>query len=664
MKFVKTFIYLLSLCVLFSAKTFAQDSSIVKWKTTTQKIADGNYEIIFSGVIKKGWHVYSMVDKALDISGITIFKDDSTLALKDFQLLTKSTSLADKVLSKNMQIITDSVSLSQIVNVVGKVPSSFQLSVNYEVSNNESFFTESDTQRIVTGEKVITSASNRILIPTINIDKPLTDAKTSASSSTDNVKSKGLFSLFALGFLGGLIALLTPCVFPMIPLTVSFFTKKAQSKQVGIRNAFLYGFFIFLIYILITIPFHIFDKLNPDIFNGISTNVVLNVIFFVVFVAFALSFFGLYEITLPSSITNSTDSKANAGTVTGIFFMALTLTIVSFSCTGPLAGSLLAGAVSGPGGAMRLTFGMAGFGAALGLPFALFALFPEMLKSLPKSGGWLTTVKVVLGFLELGFAFKFLSNADLVEHWGLLKREIFIGIWIIIGALLSLYLFGILKFKNDAPIKKLSVGRIIIASFFALFTLYLLPGITNTKYTNLSLISGFPPPLNYSIYTKKEPIKNANTITVNNNCVLDLNCSHDYEEGLKMAKEQNKLLLLDFTGYACVNCRRMEENVWSDPQVYKLMKEKFIVISLYVDDKKNLPTEQRFTYTSKDGNKRDIKTVGDKWSVFETENFKSNSQPLYAILNTNEELISPPSGYAPSIIEYLNWLQATLDYHR
>jgi thiol:disulfide interchange protein len=649
MRFFKANFLLVTLFTFFSAYAFAQDGSIVRWRATTEKIADGNYKVVFTGLIKKGWHVYSVADKAVDISGVTIFKDDSALALKDFQLLTKSMSFEDKVLSKNMQIINDSISLSQMVSVAGKVPSSFDLSVNYEVSDNESFFTESDTLKILTGEKIVATFSNRILIPTINIDKPLTNTKTSAAASTDDVKSKGLFSLFALGFLGGLIALLTPCVFPMIPLTVSFFTKKAQSKKVGIRNAFLYGFFIFLIYVLITVPFHIFDKLNPDIFNGISTNVVLNVIFFIVFVAFALSFFGLYEITLPSSITNSTDSKANAGTVTGIFFMALTLTIVSFSCTGPLAGSLLAGAVSGPGGAMRLTFGMAGFGAALGLPFALFALFPEMLKSLPKSGGWLTTVKVVLGFLELGLAIKFLSNADLVVHWGLLKREIFIGIWIIIGALLSLYLWGILKFKNDSPIKKLSIGRMAVATFFTLFTLYLLPGVTNTKYANLSLISGFPPPLYNSIYAGKS------------DCVLDLNCSRDYEEGLKMAREQKKPILLDFTGYACVNCRRMEENVWSDPQVYKLMKEKFIVISLYVDDKKNLPAEQRFTYTSKDGNKRDIKTVGDKWSVFETENFKSNSQPLYAILNTNEELVNVPSGYAPNVSDYLNWLQAGVD---
>ncbi len=642
-------IYLLFAFVFSTITLKAQDDKIITWKTVSEKIGEGNYKVNFTGIIKKGWHTYIAPNAEAEISSITTTTEDSIVSLKELQLISKGIVATKDVLAvNNLQIISDSIVFSQNLTIAGKIPSVFTMQVNYEVADAQSFFPESDTLKILTGEKAVAVSSNRILIPSIEIEHPLTNTKTSASASSDNVKSKGLFSLFALGFLGGLIALLTPCVFPMIPLTVSFFTKKAQSKKTGIRNAFLYGFFIFLIYVLITVPFHIFDKLNPDIFNGISTNVVLNVIFFVVFVAFALSFFGLYEITLPSSITNSTDSKANAGTVTGIFFMALTLTIVSFSCTGPLAGSLLAGAVSGPGGAMRLTFGMAGFGAALGLPFALFAMFPEMLKSLPKSGGWLTTVKVVLGFLELGFAFKFLSNADLVMHWGLLKREIFIGIWIIIGALLSLYLWGIIKFKHDAPIKKLSKGRMLVALFFTLFTLYLIPGVTNTKYANLSLISGFPPPLYYSIYAGKS------------DCVLDLNCSYDYDEGLKMAKEQHKPILLDFTGYACVNCRRMEENVWSDPAVYKLMKEKFIVISLYVDDKKNLPTEQRFTYTSKDGNKRDIKTVGDKWSVFETENFKSNSQPLYAIINNEEELLSQPSGYAPNVQDYLNWLKQSL----
>ena len=373
----------------------------------------------------------------------------------------------------------------------------------------------------------------------------------------------------------------------------------------------------------------------------------LNIIFFIVFVVFALSFFGLFEITLPSSISNSADSKSGSKNIIGIFFMALTLAIVSFSCTGPILGTLLAGSLSGDGGATQLTAGMAGFGLALALPFALFALFPNWLNSLPKSGGWLSSVKVVLGFLELALALKFLSNADLVMHWGILKREIFIGIWIIISALLSLYLFNIIKFKHDTPIKKLSSFRIGLALLVSAFTLYLIPGVTNTKYANLSLISGFPPPLYYSIYHKAS------------NCVLDLNCTHDYQEGLKLAKEQNKPILLDFTGYACVNCRKMEENVWSQSEIYNTMKENYIVVSLYVDDKRELPLAEQFTYKSRDGQEKEIRTIGDKWATFETENFGSNAQPLYAIINNKQQLLSHPLGYANTKQlekEYLEWL--------
>jgi len=298
---------------------------------------------------------------------------------------------------------------------------------------------------------------------------------------------------------------------------------------------------------------------------------------------------------------------------------------------------------------MQLTSGMAGFGLALALPFALFALFPNWLNTLPKSGGWLNTVKIVLGFIELGLAFKFLSNADLVQHWGLLKREIFIGIWILIGAGLTLYLFGLIKFRSDSPLKKLSRSRILFAVLFGLFTLYLVPGVTNTKYANLTFISGFPPPLYYSIYNK------------GSDCILGLNCSHDYEEGLAKARRENKPILLDFTGYACVNCRRMEENVWSKPDVFRLMKENFIVISLYVDDKKKLPPAKQFTYMTPDSTEREIRTVGDKWATFETENFNNNAQPLYAILNTEEVLLNHPVPYTPSAVEYLAWLQCGLD---
>ena len=297
---------------------------------------------------------------------------------------------------------------------------------------------------------------------------------------------------------------------------------------------------------------------------------------------------------------------------------------------------------------MQLTAGMGGFGLALALPFALFALFPNWLNSLPKSGGWLNTVKVVLGFAELALALKFLSNADLVKHWGLLKREIFIGLWVIIGTGMTLYLFGKIRFPHDSPVKKLAKGRILLGIITGLFTLYLIPGLSDSKWANLKLISGFPPPLYYSIYQQES------------DCVLGLNCTRDYDEGIKMARAANKPVLLDFTGYACVNCRRMEENVWSDPEVFKLMKENFIVISLYVDDKKKLPASQQFTYKTKDGTEKEITTVGDKWATFETENFSNNAQPLYAILNNKEELVNHPVGYMPSAREYLMWLQCGL----
>ena len=649
MRFFSYFSIFFFFLFIVSFSSTAQDSAIVKWNNVAEKMGQGQYKITFTGVIKKDWHVYSAADAASEISGITVNREDSAVTLKALQILTPGTFKDDHVWAKKLQTVSDSIVFTQLIQIAGVVPASLELKVNYEVGAEESFFPESDTLKINTGEKQIATVSNRILISSINIDKPVTDCKTSSSTSSEKVASKGLWALFILGFLGGLVALLTPCVFPMIPLTVSFFTKKAENRKSGIKNAFMYGFFIFLIYILLSLPFHLLDNLNPDILNNISTNVYLNVGFFIIFIIFALSFFGMYEITLPASFTNKTDSKSGAGNMVGIFFMALTLALVSFSCTGPILGSLLAGSLTADGGAMQLTAGMGGFGFALALPFALFALFPGMLKSLPKSGGWLTTVKVVLGFLEVGLAFKFLSNADMVMHWGLLKREIFIGIWIIVGVLLSLYLWGLIKFKHDSPVKKLSLIRIILATIATVFTLYITPGVTNTKYANLTLISGFPPPLWYSIYAKE------------NDCILNLNCTKDYETGLQMAREQNKLILLDFTGYACVNCRRMEEKIWTNPKVYKLLKEKFIIISLYVDDKKILSSAQQFTYTTKNGTERKIRTVGDKWSTFETENFKENSQPLYAILNTEEVLLSHPAAYTPSSNDYLQWLQCGVD---
>jgi len=463
--------------------------------------------------------------------------------------------------------------------------------------------------------------------------------------------STGLWGIFGLGFLGGLIALLTPCVFPMIPLTVSFFTKQSANRSKGIGNAMLYGLFIVLIYVLLSLPFHLFDSVDSQILNTIATNIWLNLLFFVIFVFFAFSFFGYYELTLPSSWANKMDSASSkAGGAIGIFFMAVTLAIVSFSCTGPILGGLLGSTVLEEGDvANNLTIGMAGFGVALALPFALFALFPAWLNSLPKSGGWMTTVKVVLGFLELALALKFLSNSDLVGHWGILKREIFIGIWIVLFVLLTLYLFGIFRFPHDGPKQKLSAGRKITGLASLAFAVYLVLGLTNVS--DLKLLSGFPPPQFYSVFEQES------------DCPLGINCFKDFDEGVAYAKKANKPILLDFTGWACVNCRKMEENVWSEPDIFPLLKDDYVLISLYVDDRKELPKEKQFDFQYDSGRIKTIATVGQKWGTFQTLNFNAASQPYYVLLSPDLNILNHAI-QSTDKDAYRNWLTKGLSEYR
>jgi thiol:disulfide interchange protein DsbD len=644
--YLKRVVFLLS-AILFQLSIFAQDSATVKWEASGKKIAEGQYEIHVKGTVKQGWHMYARSNESIGLEGLKIsFADSSIQKEANDQLTGNFKTIADKIFGAETEIAEGNLEIIQKIKLSGAVPAKLKAILIYNTATDVDFIPEEKKIEIEMEGGVDMSSSNRILIPTIDLKNPVNSCG-GTGISVEESGSGGLLTIFFLGFLGGLVALITPCVFPMIPLTVSFFTKKAVTKKKGIFNASIYGFFIFLIYILLSVPFYFIDSASPEILNSVSTNPWLNVAFFAIFIIFALSFFGLYEISLPSSFSGKADAKAGTGNILGIFFMALTLAIVSFSCTGPILGSLLVGSLTG--GALQLTIGMGGFGLALALPFALFALFPNWLNSLPKSGGWLNSVKVVLGFIEVALAIKFLSNADLVQHWGLLKREVFIGIWIIVGAGITLYLLGKLKFPHDSPIKKLSKARIVLAIIFGAFTVYLIPGVTNTKWANLTLISGFPPPLYYSIYQ------------TDNECILGLNCTHDYEEGLAKARAENKPVLLDFTGYACVNCRRMEENVWSDEEVFKIMKEKYIVISLYVDDKKKLPAARQFTYKTKDGVEKEIISIGNKWATFETENFKNNAQPLYAILNGDEILLNNPVGYTPSIKEYKDWLLCGLD---
>ena len=464
--------------------------------------------------------------------------------------------------------------------------------------------------------------------------------------------------MFIFGFLGGLLALLTPCVFPMIPLTVSFFTKETKKK--GWVNALIYSISIVVIYvsmgILITVVF------GPEALNGLSTSWIANTIFFVIFVFFAFSFFGFYEITLPSSWSNKSDRMADKGGLIGIFFMAFTLALVSFSCTGPIIGTALVQAASNPLGPFIV---MLGFSLALALPFGLFAAFPAWLNTLPRSGGWMNSVKAVLGFLELALAFKFLSVADLTSHWGFLKYELFMGIWVIIFFLMTLYLFGKIKFPHDSPIKKLSKKRIGFALVSAVLTLYLasgfLPNEKTGQYNALTLMSGLAPPANYNFFMPSGKVDKSikERYPSYTMCTNNIPCFKDYYEGMNYAKEINKMPFLDFTGHGCVNCRKVEEHIWVDDEIRNKLINDCVLISLYVDDDKkfdDIKISVRIDSTYK------IRNVGNKWSDFQQSNFKQNTQPLYVMLTLDEEVIANPRGYRPDegVEEYEQYLECGL----
>lgn len=664
---MKRFLVFISCCLLAFAAG-AQDTAskkIINWDFSVGKTTATDYTLVLKASIAPGWKLFSI--KMKDDEPNTRIKFDSATTgasvIAYFQEQGDAKTAQDPLLGIPIRYFENTASFSATVSLglPGHKPPvkdikgtiTFMAIKGEEVAGPEevpfrfSFDAAGNLVAAKGGLQESDAAAQSLKRSTVDLSNPIN--KCGGTGGEDSSK-KSLWGIFVLGFLGGLVGLIMPCTFPMIPLTVSFFTKRAASKSKGIANAFLYGFFIFLIYVLLSLPFYFLDAGSSDILNNISTNVWLNIFFAVVFVAFALSFFGFYEIGLPSNLSNSVDSKSNVGSLGGIFFMALTLAIVSFSCTGPILGSLLVGALNQNGGAVQLTVAMGGFGLALGLPFALFALFPNWLSSLPRSGSWMNTVKIVFGFLELALAVKYLSNADLVKHWGLIKRETFFGIWILVGIGLVLYLFGILKFSYDPPPKKLGKGRIAVGLFFLALTLYLVPGVTNTKYANLSLVSGFPPPLTYSLYGHSGVKKG-----------VEANVINDYDKALQLAREQHKPLLIDFTGWACVNCRKMEENVWPDERVKAMIEKDYVLVSLYVDDRKMLADDQQFLFTSSDGSKKAIKTVGDKFITLQSENFRNASQPLYAIVSPDEKLLNLPVGYTPDINAYADWLKCGLD---
>jgi thiol:disulfide interchange protein DsbD len=471
-----------------------------------------------------------------------------------------------------------------------------------------------------------------------------------------------LWGIFILAFFSGFAALLTPCVFPMIPLTVSFFTKQSGTKAEGIRNALLYGCSIVLIYVLLGSA--VTGIFGADSLNALSTNVWFNLSFFVLLVVFALSFLGAFEIVLPSSWATKIDAKASKGGIIGIFFMALALAIVSFSCTGPIVGTLLVEAATK--GGIAPIIGMTGFSLAIALPFAVFAAFPGWLNSLPKSGGWLNTVKVVLGFLELALALKFLSNADLVLQLHLLERETFLALWIAIFGALGLYLLGKITLSHDSH-GGISAGRLVFGILVIAFTVYLVPGLWGAP---LKWISGFPPPAHYS--ESPNGIGQQTAVTISDGLTLSLPegaelgphsipTFKDYDKGMAYAAEVNKPVLLDFTGYACVNCRKMEERVWSEKPVLDVLMNDVVLISLYVDEKNELPAADQFISETTG---KEILTFGNKWSDFQIEKYGTNAQPYYVLVNNSGEQLNEPIAYEPDTEKYFDWLVSGISNFR
>jgi len=670
----------------------AQIKNPVKFKFTINELGNNQYEAVLNATMESGWHIYSrdipedtgipteykvsgknieLIGKFVEVGkkheefseafgGKIVFYSNSAGFKQKFKLK-DGTKPADVVAEITYQTCDDRVCLAPNTlefnkQVTPKGATEEAKTDEKAEPSKDSVAAPVTTETVVEnpakGEVTVTEASKldpkQLKIESIDFQKPLTDCGTASTKVDENY-----WTYLFLGFIGGLIALLTPCVFPMIPLTVSFFTKGSKNKAKGKRDAMIYGFFIFLIFVLLSVPFHIIDGIAGNIFNEISTSVWLNIAFFIIFIFFAGSFFGYYDITLPSSIANKSSKAEEAGGIIGIFFMALTLVIVSFSCTGPILGSLLGSAVTGSTNVpMLLTFALAGFGLAWAIIFGLLALFPQALQSLPKSGGWMNTVKVVLGFVELALALKFLSKADLVSKTFLLKRELFIAVWIIVALGLALYLFGLIRFPHDDKKPKISITRKILGVLGFGFVIYLVQGLIPSERPKLQLLSGILPPLNVSYFHDEK------------DGILGMHPEHDFFKAIELAKKEDKPILIDFTGYGCENCRKMEEFVWSEPDILPILQNDIVLASLYVDDKEELPEDQKTKIDLGDGQVKKVKTIGDRWSLFQQVNFNNNSQPHYVLVTPDGKVINTPvSGYMPKE-DFKKFLECGVNYYK
>ncbi len=675
---------LILLLVFFSTNFFAQNPHI-EWSMEAKKISECEFDLIFKAKIDKEWHIYSIIPSKETGEGIPFpvgiyFNKNSDVEFIGKVIESKPHVFFDSVFKTTIRTHEFQATFTQKVKLLKPGKLSLTGKYEYQVCHDvegclfppaDKFnFNVEGGANCIAGNSMLPANADVSLTDTLLEAKPINSDTSSAAvlaptSYNDNevaATSMTWWAIFLAGFIGGFAALLTPCVFPMIPMNVSFFTKQSKTKKQGIKNAFIYAIFLIVLYVGLGLGVTLI--FGAGALHSLSTNVWFNLAFFLLLLIFAISFLGAFEIVLPSSFVNKMDAKSDKGGYIGIFFMAFTLALVSFSCTGPIIGTLLVQAAAG-GGISGPFWGMFGFSLALALPFGLFAAFPGWLNSLPKSGGWLNSVKVVLGFLEFALALKFASNADLVIQAGILTREVFITLWIVIFGLQTAYLLGAFKTSHDSDLKHVSVTRLFFAIISLFVTVYLIPGLWGAP---LKLFSGILPPLEYS-----ESPHGFGSNTSSSNEHSDLNSDaefgkyieinkngiahfkNDYKNALAYAKKTGKPLLVDFTGHACANCRKTEDYVWPDADITKRLNMDVVLVSLYVDDKRALDPKD-FMTVQWYGKEREITDIGDKFKYMEEKLYGQSTQPLYVLLDHNEKLIAPVRGYNPGIEEYKKWL--------
>lgn len=650
-------IFYFAMVLLASATAGAQILEPVEWEFSRERISDDTYELRLTAVMDPGWYIYGTdLQPGGPIPTSIVFEEGGGFGLDGVLQYPEAEVKYDPNFEMDIPMYGGSVTFTQRIRLLSTDP----VTVTGELE-----YMSCDDQRclppdFMTFSFELEGAESPSEVVAETVEEEPAKEEERVVYTPEEEEDSGLYWTFIMGFLGGLLALLTPCVFPMIPLTVSFFLRNSDNRARAFRDAITYGFTIIFAYVILGLAISII--FGPAALNAAATSPAFNLFFFALLVFFAASFFGAFELTMPAKWSNSLDSKADkTGGLIGVFLMGLTFVLVSFSCTGPIVGTLLVEAAIG-GNLFAPAVGMLGFSLALAIPFSLFALFPTALKSLPKSGGWMNAVKVVLGFIVLAFSLKFLSVADAVGQWGILDREVFLVLWIAIFLLMGLYLIGKIRFAHDSELKYMSVPRLILAIVTFAFVFYLVPGLWGAPLKAISSFLPSPVTQDFDLtritatsatYDASETIYVGESVQEGPHGLMAFT---DYEEGMEAAKRAGKPVFLDFTGLGCANCRKMEANVWSDPRVLGMLRDDFVKISLYVDDRTRLEEEEQFT-SSALGRERRVSTVGQKWSVFQAERYGANTQPYYVILDHEENMMAPAYGYDTDIEKYIEFLE-------